>query len=337
MSRKTLTTEPIMPRDKRARRRIEYMGGATAFLFVALILLTFFESGLHQYFLRSPNVAAVVSIVLVDLANEDRVQSGLDTLTVSPTLIAVAQAKANDMATKGYFAHTSPEGIDPWHWFKKEGYVFAYAGENLAIDFSDSADVNRAWMDSQSHRNNLLDSHYTEIGIATAQGMYEGRMTTFVVQAFGSRSSGVVQPEAPQKITVASVPNVPTETATAMKSPAVLGSATAPATKKLVVQQPTQVVEESVAESITATNNIKDDRPWWVFAVAFPRATMQYVYYVLGILILLALALDTGLEVRWHHRRHAIRAGALLAMMAVLFFIADAIFFVAPVLAISAI
>jgi uncharacterized protein YkwD len=44
--------------------------------------------------------------------------------------------KANDMATLSYFAHTSPSGLTPWHWFAKANYVFSYAGENLAIDFS---------------------------------------------------------------------------------------------------------------------------------------------------------------------------------------------------------
>ena len=47
-----------------------------------------------------------------------------------------AQAKADDMATKGYFAHTSPDGKNSWYWFKQAGYTFTYAGENLALDFS---------------------------------------------------------------------------------------------------------------------------------------------------------------------------------------------------------
>jgi hypothetical protein len=93
--------------------------------------------------------------------------------------------KANDMATKGYFAHTSPEGLSPWYWFKQAGYDFVYAGENLAVNFSDSAEVDKAWMNSPGHRDNILNTKYTEVGIATANGMYQGRPTTFVVQEFG--------------------------------------------------------------------------------------------------------------------------------------------------------
>ena len=59
----------------------------------------------------------------------------------------------------------------------------------MAVDFSDSADVERAWMNSATHRENLLDPHFTEIGIALAQGTYQGRATTFVVQMFGAPTS----------------------------------------------------------------------------------------------------------------------------------------------------
>ncbi len=137
-----------------------------------------------------PEVAAVISAVLVELTNNDRTTSGLGTLAQSPTLTAVAQAKADDMAVKGYFAHTSPEGVTPWHWFSEAGYKFSYAGENLAVDFSESDDVERAWMNSPTHRANIVGTQFTEIGIATANGTYQGRPTTFVVQEFGTTAPG---------------------------------------------------------------------------------------------------------------------------------------------------
>src|SRR4029079_16600268 len=124
---------------------------------------------LQRFALRSPETAAVISAVLVDLANGDRAQHGYGTLTLNSTHVAAAQAKANDMAAKGYFAHVSPDGTDPWHWFKEAGYQFDYAGENLAVNFVDSGDVNDAWMNSPTHRDNILNPHYTEIGIATAE------------------------------------------------------------------------------------------------------------------------------------------------------------------------
>lgn len=134
-------------------------------------------------------LAAVVASVLVDLTNIDRAGEGLHSLTVNSTLVEAAQLKANDMAAKGYFAHNSPDGKTPWYWLGEAGYSFSYAGENLAVFFGDSEDVSRAWMNSPSHRANILNSHFTEIGIATAEGVYQGRQTVFVVQMFGTPSA----------------------------------------------------------------------------------------------------------------------------------------------------
>lgn len=337
------------PRAKKSARHTVFLGSGALALFIALGGIVFLGSGLHQQALRSPQVAAVVSATLVDLANADRAAEGLQNLTVNPALVAVAQAKANDMATKGYFAHTSPEGFDPWYWFKQEGYAFTYAGENLAVDFSDSADVERAWMDSPTHRKNVLDPQYTEIGIATAQGWFEGRYTTFVVQAFGAPAI------AQQPIVAADVPEEPTVVAAATVRPTVLGSAAvqeprADMRARVAVSAPKQepasaAVSGAVPESSHAVattdpalaaalmQDTVSERPWWGFAVAFPREAMRYAYYALGMLILAALAFDTGLEIQWHHRTHAARAGVALAVMGFLFFAADAIFFTQPVLA----
>jgi len=154
--------------------------------FAFLAIFAFFVGFLHVTIIQKTDLlSAVISRTLVDLANADRSQSKVGTLIVSPTLEQVAQMKANDMAIKSYFAHTSPEGLSPWHWFKLAGYDFVYAGENLAVNFSDSAEVDKAWMNSPRHRENILNTKYTEVGIATANGVYQGRPTTFVVQMFG--------------------------------------------------------------------------------------------------------------------------------------------------------
>ena len=61
----------------------------------------------------------------LDLTNADRKANALGVLTVNPTLVVAALKKATDMAAKSYFAHTSPEGLTPWHWFfQKTGYCF---------------------------------------------------------------------------------------------------------------------------------------------------------------------------------------------------------------------
>lgn len=130
-------------------------------------------------------LASIQSAFLVDLTNKDRLEENVSMLSINPVLVEAAQKKANDMAEKSYFAHTSPEGRTPWYWFEDVGYNYMYAGENLAVNFTESVDVHRAWLASPTHRQNILDRRFTEIGIATADGFYKGRKATFVVQMFG--------------------------------------------------------------------------------------------------------------------------------------------------------
>jgi hypothetical protein len=67
-----------------------------------------------------------------------------------------------------------------------------HAGENLAIHFTDSSDVVGAWMDSPTHRANIMNGNYTEIGVGTAEGTYEGFKTMYVVQLFGTPALSTV-------------------------------------------------------------------------------------------------------------------------------------------------
>jgi hypothetical protein len=130
--------------------------------------------------------ARIVVKVLIDLTNDNRLANNLRALIHNPQLDQAAQLKADDMVRGGYFSHYSPEGITPWYWFGKVGYYFLYAGENLAVNFSESDAVENAWMKSPLHRANILDNRFEEIGIATSLGAYEGNNTTFVVQLFGT-------------------------------------------------------------------------------------------------------------------------------------------------------
>ncbi len=129
--------------------------------------------------------AEVYPATIVTLTNQDRTAAHLAPLSVSPILQAAANLKVQDMVRNNYFAHNSPTGISPWHWFEKAGYTFLYAGENLAVNFNDSGDVETAWLNSPTHRANVMSPHFTEIGIAIAQGVYKGTPTTYVVELFG--------------------------------------------------------------------------------------------------------------------------------------------------------
>ncbi|MEI6553150.1 MAG: CAP domain-containing protein, partial [bacterium] len=74
----------------------------------------------------------------------------------------------------------------PWYWIDQTGYQYSSAGENLAVNFDYSKDVVQAWMNSPTHRANIVKAKYQEIGIGIAEGFYQGRPSVFVVQMFGT-------------------------------------------------------------------------------------------------------------------------------------------------------
>ncbi len=122
---------------------------------------------------------------LYKLTNQARTTNGAGELKVSSKLEAAAQLKLADMFQNSYFAHTSPVGVEPWHWFNKANYDYRIAGENLAMNFMSSTEVLNAWLNSESHRKNLLLNDFQEIGIAVGSGMINGQQTVVVVQDLG--------------------------------------------------------------------------------------------------------------------------------------------------------
>lgn len=131
-------------------------------------------------------ISTVLPGVIVELTNDERADNSLPALKRSAVLDEAARMKAEDMAANQYFAHFSPTGISPWHWFAEADYSFVHAGENLAIHFTDSSEVVDAWMNSPTHRANIVNKNYREIGVGTAEGTYQGYKTVYVVQLFGT-------------------------------------------------------------------------------------------------------------------------------------------------------
>ncbi len=117
--------------------------------------------------------------------NIKRQELGLSPLTTNPVLTQAAQLKAADMFANQYWAHTSPQGKEPWDFMRLSGYTYQAAGENLARDFSETGEMVDAWMNSPTHRANIVNPRFQEIGIAVVDGRFEGADTTLVVQMFG--------------------------------------------------------------------------------------------------------------------------------------------------------
>ena len=112
--------------------------------------------------------AAITTENIISLTNESRLAYGLAALSENQQLKAAAQAKAEDMLAKGYFAHNTPDGKTPWDFIVSAGYTYLQAGENLAVNFLDAEDVEAAWMNSPGHKANILNKHFQEIGIGIA-------------------------------------------------------------------------------------------------------------------------------------------------------------------------
>ena len=117
------------------------------------------------------------------MVNSDRASHGLAELNINPLLNLAALAKAQDMIDKNYFAHVSPDGVNPWYWFKSLGYKYSYAGENLAEGYTDAKDLEKSWMNSPTHRANILSPNYSEVGFAVLRE----NNTNVVVEFFGSK------------------------------------------------------------------------------------------------------------------------------------------------------
>ncbi len=126
--------------------------------------------------------------------NEKRIASGLKPLVYNEKLADAARRKAANMFSENYWAHTSPSGKTPWTWFNDAGYKYIFAGENLAKDFGSTDRMMDAWMASPTHKENIVSSKYSEIGIAVAPGSIGGQDTVLVVQLFGTQNGGSVTP-----------------------------------------------------------------------------------------------------------------------------------------------
>lgn len=110
---------------------------------------------------------------VVSLVNEIRAQYGLSALTLDENLCRYARVKSQDMQQKGYFSHESPTYGSPFDMMRAFGISYSYAGENIAMGYSSAQSVVDAWMNSASHRANILSANFTSIGVGyVANGGY---------------------------------------------------------------------------------------------------------------------------------------------------------------------
>lgn len=166
---------------------MQYLLPPRTFVLGALIIASFIghvsraEAATVQSYTPAISVAGIIS-----KTNDARAEAGLAPLATSTLLISSSQMKANDMMARQYFSHTAPNGARFWTLIDAVGYTYAHAGENLALGYSTSDAVVTAWLNSPSHRANILDPKFAEIGIGLVFGEYNGVKQWFIVQHFGS-------------------------------------------------------------------------------------------------------------------------------------------------------
>lgn len=177
---------------------------------IAVYLLN--QSFIKAFTLSQPGVLGYSSEItaqkVLDQTNARRQTQGLPKLKLNPVLSESASAKAANMFAENYWAHNSPSGKTPWDFFRAAHYQYSVAGENLAKDFYDTDSMMRAWMNSPTHRANIVNPKYQEIGIGVVNGVLRGVKTTLVVQHFGTPLHAVAMADDTPVVEVESAPAV---------------------------------------------------------------------------------------------------------------------------------
>lgn len=304
---------------------------SVAIVVLASIFMLGFSAGSSFLINRTVLGANISTSVLVDLTNESRLALNQAPLLRNPVLDRAAEMKAEDMATKGYFAHTSPEGTTPWHWFREAGYNFLFAGENLAINFVDPEAIRNAWLASPKHRENLLSVNFKEIGMATVSGVYEGGPSIYVVQMFGTPAKAAVKPATPTEAvaTASTTTEKETETGEVKGESATTTEPVNPedsynpifTTSELAIVKNKENVEEVMVPAL-----VENYSKWYERFLFGGSYYVDMAYKALIVLVFIALLAMIFIEVRKQHWRHILYGLGMLLILSLSLFINQAFF-----------
>ncbi len=335
---------------------------AAMLLMCGLILLSFVAVNVQTILWLSSEwlVGTVLPAVVVDETNAKRAGLSETPLRRNALLDEAARLKAEDMAAREYFSHYSPSGVSPWHWFEVVEYQYAHAGENLAVHFTDSVAVVEAWMNSPTHRANIVNGVYTEIGVGTAMGTYQGFDTVFVVQLFGTPAAAL-QPVAVVPTEVVSAELAVEVQGESLSTPetAVLGEATDESTVATLditavnpleiaapeVVTPTPDSTEYVPQNSTLTfmatssglrpslANIRDESLYSMQSgatpaqslITMPNHLLRFIYMFLGSLVAVLLLVSVAMGMRYHRPWQVVYGVGLMMLMSGLFYLHSAI------------
>lgn len=134
----------------------------------------------EQRQVEAPTAEQAAAATVVSLVNQQRARAGCSPLKADASLAALATAFSDDMAARGFFDHTDPDGRSPWDRAARAG-VGNLGGENIARGQADAKAVMEAWMNSPGHRANILNCDYKTLGV----GVHFGEGGPWWTQDFG--------------------------------------------------------------------------------------------------------------------------------------------------------
>lgn len=183
---KEKTRQLVVPNKKNQfRPHLVRRYGLLALVFAALLVQVGFTAISGTGVLGDRSVS-ITTPALLDATNAERRENGAGSLVMSERLSSAAAMKVDDMFTNQYWSHESPTGTKPWQWFKAAQYTYSVAGENLAKNFYSTEGTVHAWMNSPSHRQNMLDPRFKEAGFAVKSGELDGKPATIVVALYAA-------------------------------------------------------------------------------------------------------------------------------------------------------
>ena len=269
--------------------------------------------------------AAVESGVLMALINEERSARNLPVLFTHPSLLTASSQKATDMIERDYFAHVDPDGSYIWPKIISAGYTpYKILGENLAIDFSTAEGMIKAWIDSPSHRDNLLHPDYIDQGLTAVYGDYQGRYTNTTASLFGALSDyapapqpqvkseppQIAPPPAPEpdpEPTPTPEPN-PTPEPVATSTPPTLQSTSTPTTTTPVGNFEERPLRQERSprdlQSLPIANVIPN--PFHISDFASVFVVSRLLFTIFGLLLLMGLSVDSVIIYR--HEMQVVRS-----------------------------
>lgn len=198
---KKILKHAFVPHKGNAYRPHAFRHKALSFYSIGLILSQLlFGATMYSGPMIMSGDAQVVAKNIITLSNKQREDMGISVVYENETLSKAAYGKLKDMFDKDYWDHTGPNGETAWNFINDSGYRYLLAGENLARGFNRSEDVVTAWMESPTHRENILNGRFKEMGVAVGSGRIKGNTTTVIVQLFGEPKTAFASQSSENKV-----------------------------------------------------------------------------------------------------------------------------------------